>query len=155
MIEFPCWSCAKLLKAKSEYSGRKCKCTKCGQSNSIPGDLHQEIEPPSEVEYEAVQVDEIPPVTLVRRPTVRAPMDIVGWIRVFLGFTAVLFTLGLAFLLSIIVGKEEHFLQTGMDRWTAFGYYIGCWFGIMISLAAVFLLSEIVLAVREMRRANT
>lgn len=152
MIEFPCGSCGKLLKAKLEYSGRRCKCTKCNQSNIIPGTRPGQEDQADEVDYRLVQ-EEIPTEPMVLRNFIRKPgMDLVGVIRGFLQVTAILLTVAVSAILSFILVKDERLL-TGMDRWTAFGYFIGLWLGGMVSLATVFLLSEVVLALRSQQRS--
>ena len=154
MIEFPCGSCGKLLKAKLEYSGRRCKCTKCNQSNIIPGTRPGQEDQADEVDYRLVQ-EEIPTEPMVLRNFIRKPgMDLVGVIRGFLQVTAILLTVAVSVLLFILVISivKDVRLVAGIDRWTMFGYVIGLWFGGMVSLATAYLLSEVVMELRSQHR---
>lgn len=162
MIEFPCWSCGKSLKAKPTYAGKKCKCTKCGQTNSIPGTAKPEDDLPSEVDYFVAQEDKnhiasVPQYAAVPQwdsynnwPPVVQPIDYILVIRNFLGITTFLLTIATIFVLVIILTKERFVPDS--ERWVAFGTMIGLWFGSMVTIANVFLVSEIALSLRVHRR---
>ncbi len=71
------------------------------------------------------------------------------FVQRFLIITAILFTLLIVVIdVLILFDKMNHYLLQN-DKWFTFGYFIGAWFGFMVGLSAVFMLSEIALAIRD------
>lgn len=137
MIHFPCPHCRKPLKAADDHAGRKCRCGGCGQTVNIPPAEGNDYVAPAN-HHEEVAMTNPRPLLLVL-------------IQRFVLVTAILFTACIGILVGIVLFKDYRVygVLADSEKWPNFGYLVGLWFGGMLTIVTVYLLSEIALALRE------
>lgn len=154
MIHFLCPFCRKSHKAKDKDAGKKCRCSSCNLLIDIPGtkvvdqdEESQDVEPETEAESIPTLTPAFP-VDLPHRgsyqPQFQKPW-MVGAIQGFLVFAGIFFTI------ITMIGCVIALYEGRYDKWHTFGAFIGIWFMIMVNVSLVWLVSEIVVCLRERR----